>query len=691
MLATGIEFGPDGVLYAADWINGWGTKNKGRIWKLDVKNDKNGEERTAVQSLLAASFDNTSTEALADLLSHADMRVRQKAQFELADRAEAKTFNSVLQNQDAQLARIHSIYGLGQITRNHNRKTADMLLPLLADADPEIRAQAAKQLGDLRYKAATDQLLALLKDDYPRARFFAAEALGRIGAPNATKHIIAMLSANNDEDAYLRHAGSLALARIGDARTIIGLSDHTSPAVRLAAVVALRRMQHAGVGYFLNDADEYIVTEAARAINDDHSIEDALPALAKVLDDPRFTAEPLIRRAINANLRLGTVAHANRVAQYASREDAPAAMRAEALAVLGVWHKPSVMDRVDGRYRGPVERSPEIATTAFEAIAPAVLSASVPEVKIAATATIQRINYTNAGPALRNLLTTDPDASVRVAALQALQQSGATDLTALTQGALADKASAVRMAALALVPDLNLPPANQVSMLASAFEAGNTAEQQFALAAMGKLKSDEANTVLDNLLGALEAGTLNPGIKLDLSNAVTRSGSTDLIRRLQNYQASQPSDDPLVKYAETLEGGNAQRGRRIFYQHAAAQCVRCHNVGDGGGEVGPNLTNIGATRSREELLVSLVDPSAAISNGYGLVTLTFADDTSVTGTLVHEDESFIEIISGDSEPVKMAKSDIKKRVDAPSSMPAMGDILVKRDLRDLVEFLAGLK
>ena len=57
---------------------------------------------------------------------------------------------------------------------------------------------------------------------------------------------------------------------------------------------------------------------------------------------------------------------------------------------------------------------------------------------------------------------------------------------------------------------------------------------------------------------------------------------------------------------------------------------------------------------------------------------------------MHEDEQFLEIRSGDSEPVKMAKADIKKRVNAPSSMPAMGDILSRGDLRDLVEFLSTL-
>jgi len=47
ILPTGIRFGPDGALYAADWINGWGTKNYGRVWKLDVTEEENdlAEER----------------------------------------------------------------------------------------------------------------------------------------------------------------------------------------------------------------------------------------------------------------------------------------------------------------------------------------------------------------------------------------------------------------------------------------------------------------------------------------------------------------------------------------------------------------------------------------------------------------------------------------------------------------------
>ena len=93
---------------------------------------------------------------------------------------------------------------------------------------------------------------------------------------------------------YLRHAGSLALSRIGKAAPLIALSKDTSRALRIAAVVALRRMSDPGISVFLADADEFVVTETARAINDDLSIPAALPALGDLLNTTGFRNEALI-------------------------------------------------------------------------------------------------------------------------------------------------------------------------------------------------------------------------------------------------------------------------------------------------------------------------------------------------------------------------------------------------------------
>ena len=95
-----------------------------------------------------------------------------------------------------------------------------------------------------------------------------------------------------------------------------------------------------------------VVTEAARAINDDGSIEAARASLARVLDEKRFSNEPLLRRAINANVRIGTNEAAARLTAFAADVSRPSAMRAEAAAALSVWQSPSPLDRVDGAYHG---------------------------------------------------------------------------------------------------------------------------------------------------------------------------------------------------------------------------------------------------------------------------------------------------------------------------------------------------
>lgn len=239
VLATGIDFGPDGALYVADWINGWDTKDYGRIWKLDDKAGAGSAERKLTKALLAEKFAGRSEASLGDLLKNPDMRVRQKAQFELVKRGAkgVEVLTASIKQTGNQLARVHGIWGISQLTRQ-DKQYGQLLMPLLQDSDPEIRAQAAKWLGDVRYKEAGAALIPLLKDSYSRARFFAAEALGRIEYEPAIQPIIKLLEANNDEDAYIRHAGSLALARIGKAEPVVALASSPSRAVRIAAVVA---------------------------------------------------------------------------------------------------------------------------------------------------------------------------------------------------------------------------------------------------------------------------------------------------------------------------------------------------------------------------------------------------------------------------------------------------------------------
>jgi putative membrane-bound dehydrogenase-like protein len=351
ILTVGLEFGPDGALYLADWIKGWDSKGDGRIWKVDAPAAARAAARTEVRSLLSESFERRAAADLGLLLRHADMRVRLKAQFELVRRGDVTTLRVTASRGDHQLARIHSLWGVAQLARRDPQHSA-LLAPFLDDPDAEIRAQAARMIGDVRDPRPADALVALLEDRSARARFFAAEALGRLAYAPAVPGLVKMLADNNDSDVNLRHAGSLALSRIGDASSLAVLSGHGSRAVRVAAVVALRRMRSSEVARFLEDADERVVTEAARAINDDGGIAGAVPSLARMLEERRFAGEPLLRRALSANLRLGSEAARARVTAFANDPGRPAAMREEAGAVLVAWPSPSPLDRVDGTYHG---------------------------------------------------------------------------------------------------------------------------------------------------------------------------------------------------------------------------------------------------------------------------------------------------------------------------------------------------
>ena len=75
--------------------------------------------RAEVRGLLRASFNSRSTADLFMRLGHADMRVRQKAQFELVRRRDVETMLAAARVPAQSLGSIHAIWGLGQLMRTH--------------------------------------------------------------------------------------------------------------------------------------------------------------------------------------------------------------------------------------------------------------------------------------------------------------------------------------------------------------------------------------------------------------------------------------------------------------------------------------------------------------------------------------------------------------------------------------------
>ena len=651
VLAIGMRFGAEGALYLTDWMTGWDSKDQGRIWKLDTPSTAGSTARKEVVSELQADFRSRPVAGVSGLMRHADMRVRQKAQFELARRGDVQAFLVTARDASAGLGRLHAIWGIAQLARRQPTQ-ASHLAQFLADPDAEVRAQAAKMIGDVRYAAAGEKLVTLLKDSAPRVQFFATEALGRIAHKPATAALVSMLAANDDRDVYLRHAGSLALASIGDAAALEPLAQHESRAVRLAAVVALRRMGHAATARFLADKDELVVVEAARAINDDGGIEGGLGALAATLGEARFKSEPLLRRAISANLRLGTTAAAERVAAFASDTARPAVVRVDAVAALGVWSAPSPLDRVDGFHLGTAmqqSRDPSAARAAVRRMIDALPKAeSTPEMRAALAQAAGQLEIAEAVPTLTAQLKGDPSVEVRLASLRALQALKVKDIDEVMKTALADTDPSVRKAALGILPGLAMTSAAKVQQLTSLIKGGSQAERQGAFEVLGTLKTAESREALGQYLDELQAGRIAPELQLDVVDAAQADAVPALTARLEAYRTSKSADTLTNALRDALRsGGDPRRGAGVVFTNPAAECTRCHSFEGTAANVGPNLSKIGASLSRDQLVEALLEPGARIAPGFGTAGV--------------------------------------------SPMPPYGTILKPKEIRDIVEFLSVLK
>ena len=80
-----------------------------------------------------------------------------------------------------------------------------------------------------------------------------------------------------------------------------------------------------------------------------------------------------------------------------------------------------------------------------------------------------------------------------------------------------------------------------------------------------------------------------------------------------------------------------------------------------------------------------------LANGYGFVSLTMKDGKTISGTVKDETGRSL-ILKGDAgKDQVIEKSNIAKRVNAPSAMPDMKTLLSKKEIRDVVSFLATLK
>ena len=110
----------------------------------------------------------------------------------------------------------------------------------------------------------------------------------------------------------------------------------------------------------------------------------------------------------------------------------------------------------------------------------------------------------------------------------------------------------------------------------------------------------------------------------------------------------------------------------LFMAIRLAQCMRCHSYGDYGGTVGPRLNGVASRLTREQILESLIKPSARIAAGFGTVVLELKDGSKINGILLQEKPTGLLLKIGDKPDTLILSSNITKRTNGASSMPPHG-------------------
>jgi quinoprotein glucose dehydrogenase len=715
--ATDVEYDWKGRLVVSDFITGWESHEAGRLVTLEANKMMKPEAVAPVAALINGGIAKATSAELAALLAHADQRVRLRAQIELTRRPDAADrFEAATRSANA-LERVHGIWGLGILARRgaaiapgsawkgptpmasleERTAAARRLVPLLAHADAEVRAQAVRALEESPLKGNDLPLGKLILDPSLRVRSFAAIAAARLGADKYLPEVLAMLKENADADPVLRHAGSFAIDHLcKDAAAFDAVAKDDNASVRLAAVITLRRRHDASAARFVKDKSTVVADEAIRAIHD-LGFEAGRPAVAALIDDlgAREWTTFMLRRLTHSAFRLGGQANAARVVAIAANEKLPAEARAEALRLLALWANPYPVDQSTGHWAPLPARDAKELRASLSAALPTLLKGES-DILRASLELVEQYKLEVASLSndlLSGLVAnTKLSGSARAKALHLWLERKPADLTEVAGKYAKDKQDEVAMVAIGALAHLN--PAQGLVELSKSAATGSAARRQGAWKALANLPAPGVDALFITNLKALEqAKGVSPAAIELLEAAALRSEPSVKEALAATQKAIAGGSDKLAKWLPALEGGDAKNGFALFTALPAGQCLRCHRASDdahaAGGEAGPNLAGIAKRGDRRYLLESIVNSGASIVAGYGTVNIDLANGGALVGTLIKEDKDNVDVdVAGNRW--RVARKDIKSMSTPVSGMPAM-DALTLPEVRDMVAWLATLE
>jgi putative heme-binding domain-containing protein len=139
-----------------------------------------------------------------------------------------------------------------------------------------------------------------------------------------------------------------------------------------------------------------------------------------------------------------------------------------------------------------------------------------------------------------------------------------------------------------------------------------------------------------------------------------------------------------------LEGRDFENGKSMF---AATTCIRCHAIGsEGGGNIGPDLSNLGTRFSKKDMLEAIINPNKTVSDQYAATQFMLRNGTSVIGRLTNQDKTAFYVSQNPYAPDQVEKVWKKNVISAKYSpvsimLPGLINSLNAEELKDLMAYL----
>lgn len=179
--------------------------------------------------------------------------------------------------------------------------------------------------------------------------------------------------------------------------------------------------------------------------------------------------------------------------------------------------------------------------------------------------------------------------------------------------------------------------------------------------------------------------------KLSGADILTSSGN-DIVK--SDYTPKGPGrrwtlDNALAAVDTAAVALNFETGKKIY---GATLCGSCHAMQGSGGDIGPDLTQLGTRFSNKDILESIIHPSKTVSDQYASTIFYLKNGESVVGRLVNEDKTNYSISQNpfaSNDLRKIPKKDVtSKRYSQESIMyPGLINSLNTQELKDLMAYL----